>query len=60
MIDIVCTVTDAWGNFMDAYVEEQCASMELAMATRDRLEAAHARARRDNILLPKREYTLYV
>jgi hypothetical protein len=60
MVDIVCIVTDAYGNFMDAYVEEQCASMELAVATRDRLEVAHARARRDNILLPRREYTIHV
>ena len=60
MVDIVCTVTDAWGNFMDAYVEEQCTSMELATSIRDRLEVAWARARRDNILLPKHEYTLHV
>lgn len=59
MVDIVCTVTDAWGVFVEAYVEEQCANMELAMAARDRLEAAWARARRDNFLLPKHEYTLY-
>lgn len=60
MVDIVCTVTDAWGNFMDAYVEEQCSDYETAAAVRERLAIAHARARRDNILLPKREYTLHV
>ena len=58
MVDIICTVTDAWGVFIEAYVVEQCASMELAVAARDRLEITWARARRDNVLLPKHEYTL--